>query len=229
MGAGKSTENKPPVVDNSATDTSIKKPFSFSSLFGLSTDKKVSINESDKNPPVSGTNLTESESGKFSDNVSNNSNNLLPPPPPMNSDINNENLGKPGVPGGKPVNKVIVLKFHMKTCPACIEYKSVWNGMIKENKNSNVEFYSIENKKIEEGMLEKFNKKFKTTIHPPNAFPTLVIFNSSNPSKVHELESRDPEVVKKWISKMSSPSKGGSKTVKKNAKKNNKSSKQKKW
>lgn len=119
-------------------------------------------------------------------------------------------------------HQVIVVKLYMNGCPACEGYKPEWNKLVKEYKsNAHVKFFSFEQKKIEEGLLKKFNAKYGSKIPDPNAFPTLYIFSSSNPSKVHTLESREPEAVKKWIEKMSTHhSKGGAKTHKNKDRKN---------
>ena len=122
----------------------------------------------------------------------------------------------PGVPGGKPMEKVVVVKMYMNGCPACEAYKSTWNKMVNEYKsNPSVKFYSFEQDKIQAGILKKFNAKFKSSVPEPDSFPTLVIFATSHPTKVHELASRDPEEVKSWIKKMSSSHGGAKKSLKK--------------
>lgn len=105
-------------------------------------------------------------------------------------------------------NIVLLVKYYLDGCPACIHFQPVWkktlNLVKKQNSLSNIVFVKV-------------NAKMLDHVHIPkaNRFPTIKLFNLKNPQGIEFNQDRTPEnllhFIKQHVDKIV---KGGTKKVK---------------
>ena len=92
----------------------------------------------------------------------------------------------------KKSNTVLLVKYYLDGCPACIHFQPVWKNTIslakKQNSLSNIVFIEV-------------NAKMLDRLHIPKAdqFPTIKLFNLKNPQGIEFNQERTPENLLSFI------------------------------
>ena len=105
-------------------------------------------------------------------------------------------------------NTVLLVKYYLDGCPACIHFQPVWKktiSLVKKQKGiSNIVFVKV-------------NAKMLDHVHIPKAhqFPTIKLFNLNNPQGIEFNQDRSPENLLHFIKQhLDKIVKGGRKIVK---------------
>ena len=89
-------------------------------------------------------------------------------------------------------NTVLLIKYYLDGCPACIHFQPVWKNTIslvkKQKRISNIVFVKVNAK-----MLDHIN------IPKAHQFPTIKLFNLNNPQGIEFNQDRTPEHLLHFI------------------------------